>query len=211
MLRLNRDHNDQHQPGRGRHQINVSVNTATEASMEHINNGLSRERSRGVIETLNRLLADEHVLYVKSRNYHWNVVGPRFHSLHLFLEEQYKQLEEIIDEVAETARQFGGVALGTMKEFLHSTRLQEHPGRGLDEDAMLRNLLNDHETIIRCLREDIERADDEYKAVEAADFLTSVLEKHNKMAWMLRSFLPSGRGNGETERQPNETLVGGRP
>jgi starvation-inducible DNA-binding protein len=178
--------------------------------MENINNGMNEEQRRGVVQTLNRLLADEHILYVKTRNYHWNVVGPRFHSLHLFLEEQYKQLEETIDEVAETTRQFGGIAFGTMKEFLQHTRLQENPGRVPDEDGMLRDLLNDHETIIRTLREDVDRVDDEYKAVDAADFLTSVLEKHSKMAWMLRAFLPSGARNVETERQPDEALVGSR-
>ena len=178
--------------------------------MEPINNGLNEEQGRAVVEIFNRLLADEHVLYIKSRNYHWNLVGPRFHSLHLFLEEQYKQLEETIDEVAETARQFGGVAFGTMTEFLKHARLQEKPGRVPDEDGILRDLLDDHQSVIRSLRHDVERTDEEFKAVEAADFLTSVLEKHSKMAWMLRSFLPSTGGNMERNRQPDEALVGSR-
>ncbi|HYP09431.1 MAG TPA: DNA starvation/stationary phase protection protein [Bryobacteraceae bacterium] len=176
--------------------------------MEQINTGLTEQQRHGVVETLNRLLADEHVLYIKTRNYHWNVVGPRFHSLHVFLEEQYGQLAETIDEVAETARQFGGVAAGTMKEFLQQTRLRETPGQVPDEDGILRDLLNDHESVTRALREDVERADEEYKAADAADFLTSILEKHNKMAWMLRAFLPSAGGKHQSSRESNDALVG---
>lgn len=179
--------------------------------MEQVNIGLKEDQRAGIVESLNRLLADEHVLYIKTRNYHWNVVGPRFHSLHLFLEEQYGELEETIDEVAETARQFGGLAAGTLKEYLKLTRLSEKPGEHPDEDGMLANLLNDHETIIRALREDIETADEKYESAEAADFLTSVLEKHNKMAWMLRAFLPSStRGKAKQDVQQDDALVGSR-
>jgi starvation-inducible DNA-binding protein len=130
--------------------------------------------------------------------------------LHVFLEEQYTLLEATIDEVAENARQFGGVALGTMQEFLAQTQLRENPGIVPDEDGMLRDLLSDHETIIQFLRESVERADEEYNAADAADFLTAVLEKHNKMAWMLRAFLPSGAGNTQPHRQSDDSLVGSR-
>jgi len=158
--------------------------------MEKINVGLSDDQRSAIVGSLNRLLADEHVLYIKTRNYHWNVVGPRFHSLHEFFEEVYDQLAEIIDEIAENARQFGGFACGTMTEFLQLARLKETPGRIPDQTDMLRDLLNDHEQIIRSLREDIEKADEELNAPDAADFLTSVLEQHNKIAWMTRSLLP---------------------
>ena len=151
------------------------------------NIGLSKEQQAGVVEILNRLLADEFLLYTKTRNYHWNVRGPRFAMLHEFFEEQYKKLEGIIDEVAENARQFGGLAAGTMTEFLQLTQLQEKPGDRPDEDGMIRSLLSDHEAIIRRLREDIPRAGDDCQAVDAADFLTALLEDHDKMAWMLRS------------------------
>jgi starvation-inducible DNA-binding protein len=177
--------------------------------MEKVNIGLEDKQRSGVVKILNGLLADEHVLYIKTRNYHWNVVGPRFHSLHLFLEEQYKLIEGTIDEVAETARQFGGLAAGTLSEFSKLTRLHEKAGDRPDEDGMLRNLLNDHETIIQALRKDIEKADDEFGSVEAADFLTTVLEQHNKMAWMLRAFLPSSAsGKTETRREHDDALVG---
>ena len=175
---------------------------------EKINVGLSAEQREGIVEALNTLLADEHVLYVKTRNYHWNVVGPRFNDLHKFFEEQYTLLAGMIDETAENARQFGGVAAGSMKEFLELSRLKEHPGRLPDENGMVQDLLDDHETVIRALREDIDKADDEYEAADAADFLTGQLEAHNKMAWMLRSFLGTAPGKVDTKRRKADELVG---
>lgn len=180
--------------------------------MEKLNIGLTNDQRTGLVESLNKLLADEHVLYVKTRNYHWNVTGPRFHDLHSFLEKQYEELAEIIDEVAENARMFGGVAAGSMKEFLKLARLKEHAGEIPDENGILHDLVDDHESVIRSLREEIEQADEEFNAPEAADFLTSVLEKHNKMAWMLRSHLPSQKRR-EVEpklAESEKTLVGSR-
>ncbi|HYZ83915.1 MAG TPA: DNA starvation/stationary phase protection protein [Bryobacteraceae bacterium] len=158
---------------------------------EKINIGLNDEQRAKIIEALNKVLADEHVLYIKTRNYHWNVTGPRFHDLHLFLEKQYEQVADIIDEVAENARQFGGFAFGTLREFIENSRLQEQPGTVPDADTMVNNLLQDHETLIQELRRDIDRAADELHAQDAADFLTGILEQHNKMAWMLRAFTQS--------------------
>ena len=178
--------------------------------MEKINVGLSDEQRSGIVSSLNRLLADEHVLYIKTRNYHWNVVGPRFHSLHEFFEEVYTQLAEIIDEVAENARQFGGFACGTMAEFTQLARLKETPGRIPDQTDMLRDLLDDHEQVIRSLREDIEKADEEFKAPDAADFLTSVLEQHNKIAWMTRSLLPDIERSCEPDVAPANASGGNR-
>ena len=156
---------------------------------EKLNVGLDDGKRTGIVDTLNVLLADEFLLYTKTRNYHWNVMGPRFHDLHLFFEKQYEQLDELMDEVAENARQFGGFASGTMAEYAQTSRLKESPGKRPVEDEMIANLLADHETIIRALRKDIEKADEKYEAADAADFLTRVLEEHNKMAWMLRACL----------------------
>lgn len=151
--------------------------------------GLAEDKKQEIVQSLNTLLADETVLYMKTRNYHWNVVGRRFGSLHKLFEEQYDILAPVIDDVAENTRQFGGFATGTMTEFLQNSRLKEQPGEIPTEDGMLRNLLHDHENIIQSLREDIDKADDQWNAVDAADFLTGLLEKHNKMAWMLRAHL----------------------
>src|SRR5947209_8578300 len=104
--------------------------------MEHMNVGLEPQQLRGIVDALNKLLADEHVLYIRTRNYHWNIVGPRFLSLHEFLEAQYEAIAEIIDEVAENTRQFGGFACGTMTEYLRQARLNEQPGRLPGEDEM---------------------------------------------------------------------------
>jgi starvation-inducible DNA-binding protein len=162
---------------------------ADSLTSEKLNVGLEYDKLSGIVDALNVLLADEFLLYTKTRNYHWNVIGPRFHDLHLFFEKQYEQLDEIMDDVAENARQFGGFAAGTTAEYVQLSRLKEFPGKHPGEDEMIADLLADHETIIRGLREDIEKADKEYDAVDAVDFLTTVLEEHNKMAWMLRACL----------------------
>jgi starvation-inducible DNA-binding protein len=152
------------------------------------NLGLSGKSRDAVLAALGRLLADEHVLYVKTRNFHWNVTGPHFGPLHQLFERQYDELAEVIDEVAERIRILGGVAPGSMKEFLKLTQIDEQPGGKLEAEKMIAALLSDHETVIRSLREAIEVAD---KAGDAGtdDFLTGLLEDHEKKAWMLRAHL----------------------
>ena len=177
---------------------------------EKLNVGLQDEHRERIVDALNILLSDQFLLYTKTRNYHWNVVGPRFNDLHKFFEEQYDELAEMIDETAEVARQFGGIAAGTMKQFAELSRLKEQPGRIPDESGMLNDLLADHETIIRSLRGDVERADEEFNAAEAADFLTGTIEKHNKMAWMLRSMLGVSPQNGRKDQQSSGDLAGSR-
>jgi starvation-inducible DNA-binding protein len=151
--------------------------------------GLSEEVRDRVTGILNRTLADEHVLYVKTRNYHWNVTGPQFHSLHEMLEDFYQKLSPLADDVAERVRQMGGRALGTMAEFRQQTRLSEQPGEAPEARQMIQNLLADHEQIIRDLRQDIDVCADELKDQGTADFLTGLMEQHEKMAWMHRAFL----------------------
>lgn len=163
--------------------------TTTHSALEPAHIGVSEEAKTGVVNTLNTLLSDEFALYTKTRNYHWNVRGPRFHSLHLFFEKQYEELDELMDAVAENARQFGGFALGRMADFLEHTNLKEAPAKQLTEDQMIEDLLKDHEIVIQFVRDQIDVADDKLHAADAADFLTTVLEAHNKMAWMLRSHL----------------------
>jgi starvation-inducible DNA-binding protein len=154
-----------------------------------LNIGLSDEQREGVVAILNTLLADEYLLYTKTRNYHWNVVGPQFNDLHKFFEAQYNALNEIVDEVAERARALGGNALGTLAEFLRHTRLKEQPGHYPDERGMIANLLADHEALIRSLRVDLETCVEQYHDTGTNDFLTGLMEQHEKMAWMLRAFL----------------------
>jgi starvation-inducible DNA-binding protein len=152
------------------------------------NIGLSPAQREGVVGILSKLLADEFVLYAKTRNYHWNVTGPRFNDLHKFFESQYDQLDEIIDDTAERARALGGHAIGTLGEYQKLSRLKEHPGDYPSADEMIKNLHSDHETVIRQLRTDLVDAQEKCGDAGTADFLTGLMETHEKMAWMLRSF-----------------------
>ena len=151
--------------------------------------GLKESSKTKVLALLDRTLADLSVLSQKTRNFHWNVQGPRFSELHKFFEGQYAALEVEIDETAERSRALGGRALGSMKEMLGNARLKEAgSGRIPPEDAMLSELLRDQEAFIRSLRND---ADACGTAVDKGteDFLVGMMEAHEKMAWMLRAFV----------------------
>ncbi len=154
-----------------------------------LNIGLTDKDRAGVVTILNTLLSDEYVLYTKTRNYHWNVVGPQFNDLHKFFEAQYTELNEVVDEVAERARTLGGRSMGTLAEFSRHTRLKEQTGRDPKARDMIANLLNDHEEIIRQLRKDLEACAEQHHDLGTTDFLTGLMERHEKMAWMLRAFL----------------------
>jgi starvation-inducible DNA-binding protein len=153
------------------------------------NIGLQGKSREGSAAVLNQLLADEYVLYTKTRNYHWNVTGPDFSELHKFFEAQYEEIDAIIDETAERARSLGGISLGSLKEFLKHTRLSETPGEKLAPKVMIGNLLADHETLIQGLRGSVVDTGDKYGDMGTQDFLTGIMEQHEKMAWMLRSYL----------------------
>ena len=152
------------------------------------NIGIADAGRAGVIEILDTLLADEYLLYTKTRNYHWNVVGPQFNDLHKFFEAQYEALDDIVDDVAERARSLGGNAPGTLTEFVQRARLKEQPGKYPDAKGMLAALLADHEALIRNLRTDAEVTMDTHKDAGTNDFLVGLMEQHEKMAWMLRAF-----------------------
>ena len=151
--------------------------------------GLSDASRNGVLKLLAPLLADEYVLYTKTRNYHWNVVGPQFNDLHKFFEAQYEELDDFVDDVAERIRQLGGKSPGTLAEFSKTTRLKEHPGQRPNARGMLTALLADHEAVIKTLRADLATAMDKFGDAGTNDFLTGLMEKHEKMGWMLRAFL----------------------
>ena len=152
--------------------------------------GLTDKSRAGVAAILNTVLADEYVLYTKTRNYHWNVVGPQFHDLHKFFESQYETIDNSIDEVAERVRALGETAAGSMGEFLKMARLKESDStKKLTAEKMIESLLADHEALITSLREDLETVATKYKDVGNQDYLTGLMEEHEKMAWMLRSLL----------------------
>ena len=159
------------------------------AAVEKIDIGLTDEQRAGVAQILDRTLSDLFVLYTKTRNYHWNVVGEHFRDLHKLLEEQYEELEEAIDLVAERSRKLGAPALGTLKEYLDHAALKEQPGVYPDSFTMLSNLCGDHEMVIQSLRQAADDCENKYHDMGTNDFLLGLMQDHEKMAWMLRSYL----------------------
>ena len=153
------------------------------------NIGLAEQDRKDVVNILNTVLSDEYVLYTKTRNYHRNVTGPQFNDLHAFFETQYTQLNGVIDEVAERARALDGNAFGTLTEFVQHTRLGEQPNSSPSAREMVANLLQDHGTLIRHLRVDLDTCAVRYHDAGTSDFLTGLMERHEKMAWMLRAML----------------------
>jgi starvation-inducible DNA-binding protein len=155
--------------------------------------GLTEAQRDGVGRILGALLADEYVLYTKTRNYHWNVVGPQFNDLHKFFEAQYEDLDDVVDEVAERLRALGLPTPATLAEFARLARLGEKPGERPTARGMLAALLADHEAVIRALRADLETTVTQHRDAGTCDFLTGLMERHEKMAWMLRAFLEGER------------------
>jgi len=149
---------------------------------------ISDSNRQAVADILNTLLADEYVLFTKTRNAHWNIVGSNFIALHKFFEGQYEALDETIDSVAERVRTLGHYSLGTLKDFLRLTHLSEGEALSVEKDA-IKALLQDHESVIANIRKDIITINDKYKDVGTAEFITGIMEGHEKMAWMLRSHL----------------------
>lgn len=154
--------------------------------------GVEEELRPGVVRGLELLLADEFLLYTKTRNYHWNVTGPGFAELHKFLDDQYSALNATVDEVAERIRALGGWAIGTLAEFAEKTRLKESPGEYPESRVMLENLLRDHETVVRELRDLAEQCAQQHHDAATEGFLTELTVRHEKMAWMLRSLAAAG-------------------
>jgi starvation-inducible DNA-binding protein len=150
---------------------------------------ISDNNLKEVATLLNTLLADEYLLYTKTRNAHWNIQGKNFNELHKFFESQYDLLDIIIDDTAERVRSVGHFALGSLKDFLKVARLSEQNDDFSDQDHIIQTLLVDHESIIRSLYKDIITISAEYKDLGTADFMTGIMEQHEKMAWMLRSYL----------------------
>jgi starvation-inducible DNA-binding protein len=152
------------------------------------NIGITEKDSNAVAVHLATLLADEFVLYTKTRNAHWNVTGADFHAMHIFFEDQYKQLEALIDSVAERMRKIGHYAPATMKQLLEITHLTEYSERTNDGLGYMKDLLSDHESIIEFLRGNITVFAEQHRDFGTSDFITGVMETHETMAWMLRSY-----------------------
>lgn len=151
--------------------------------------GITPEHLTSVSKALNSILADEFVLYAKTRGAHWNVEGIDFYNKHLFFEKQYEELDEIMDAVAERIRVLGHYAAAKLTEYIELTHLTQDSREPNTSEGFIKSLLADHESIIIHLRENIDYFTNELKDAGTADFITGLMEKHETMAWMLRSHL----------------------
>ena len=153
----------------------------------NINTGIAQEDREAIAAGLSRLLADSYTLYLKTHNYHWNVTGPQFNTLHLMFEGQYTELATAVDEIAERIRALGIKAPGSYLEFSKLTSIEEAQGEESAEE-MTRQLAIGQETIVRTAREVFPAADKAHDE-PTADLLTQRMQIHEKNAWMLRSML----------------------
>ena len=158
-----------------------------EAKAMPIDIGISEPDRREIAEGLSRLLADTYTLYLKTHNFHWNVTGPMFQTLHLMFEQQYNELWAAGDLIAERIRALGLFSPGTYAEFARLTSIREDEGVPTATE-MVRQLVEGHETTARTARSVIELAE-RAKDAPTADLLTERLQIHEKTAWMLRSLL----------------------
>ena len=149
--------------------------------------GIGLEERRGIAEGLSRLLADSYTLYLKTHNFHWNVTGPMFTTLHTLFEQQYTELAAAVDEIAERIRALGFPAPGSYRQYSQLSAIEEETGTP-DAREMLRQLVVGQETVVRTAREIFPVAD-ESGDEPTADLLTQRMQLHEKNAWMLRSLL----------------------
>lgn len=151
--------------------------------------GITEANRQGVANELAKILADEYVLYTKTKNAHWNIEGPDFYDKHKFFESQFGELDGIIDSVAERIRTLGHYVDAMLKAFLSVTQFTEQKREKNDSAGYLKELLIDHETLIMSLRENSHVFTNEYHDLGTSDFITGLMETHEKMAWFLRSHL----------------------
>ncbi|TVQ25359.1 MAG: DNA starvation/stationary phase protection protein [Leptolyngbya sp. DLM2.Bin15] len=152
-----------------------------------INIGMEEKDRHEIAQGLSHLLADTYTLYLKTHNFHWNVTGPMFRTLHLMFEEQYNELALAVDLIAERIRALGFPAPGTYREFAALSSISEEDSVPSAED-MIRKLVEGQEAVVRTARSlfaTVDQANDE----PTADLLTQRMQVHEKTAWMLRSLL----------------------
>lgn len=152
-----------------------------------INIGIDEIARTEIAGGLSRVLADTYTLYLKTHNYHWNVVGPRFRELHLMFEEQYTELAVAVDDIAERIRTLGEFAPGSYAEFARLSSISEAAGP-LAAEAMVADLVVANETLVRTIREVLPLATDA-EDESTASLLADRMVVHEKTAWMLRSAL----------------------
>lgn len=159
------------------------------AQIAEVDIGLPSAARERAVALMNVALANASLLTIKTKKFHWDVVGPQFMTLHKLWDQQYETLTEEADEIAERIRMLGGYPLGTAQGFLTASELREFPAEVPAATEAVRHLLLDHESIVRSLRKSIDVCDRDINDAGTADFLTGLLREHEKMAWVLRSFL----------------------
>ena len=152
-----------------------------------INIGINEKDRKALCQGLSKFLADSYLLYLKTQNYHWNVTGKTFAQLHVLFEEQYKELAEAVDEVAERIRALGEYAPGTFASFSKVSSIKEESNIPTAEE-MIQNLVIGHETVVSTAR-DLMTLTEECEDDVTADMLTQRMQVHEKAAWMLRSMI----------------------
>lgn len=149
--------------------------------------GIATEQRETIAAGLSKLLADSYTLYLKTHNYHWNVIGPMFSTLHLMFEDQYTELATAVDEIAERIRALGVKAPGSYAAFAKLTSIEEETSNP-NAEQMIEQLVLAQETVVRITREIFSIASDAHDE-PSADLLTQRMQVHEKNAWMLRSLL----------------------
>ncbi|WP_243860358.1 Dps family protein [Flavobacterium poyangense] len=152
------------------------------------NIGIATKNLKKSTTILATILSNEMTLYVKTRKFHWNISGNSFMELHKLLEEQYRILETNIDEVAERISQLGEKTIGTMHEFIENSTLKESPKQYTSQKQMLQELLENHEQLATEFRAFIPTFENDNQDMGSADFVTGLLQQHEKMAWILRRY-----------------------
>lgn len=142
-----------------------------------------------IVTFLNLLLAEEYVLYTKTRTAHWNVNGLNNFELHVFLENQYNRLDDIIDEIALRIRSLGHFALGSLKDFLGISQMSNDNDDIRNSGETFEILLHSHESIIRMIHHEMDPISLQLKDTDTAEFLSEILDEHQKMVSRFKSFL----------------------
>jgi starvation-inducible DNA-binding protein len=151
--------------------------------------GLSEKDKAAVVKILNVLLADLFVLYVKSLNCHWNIIGPHFGPLHLLFRQNYEMLFQHVDDVAERIRTLGSASPASVAAYAKMTRIKELSAQEQQGPEMVEALYTSFLEVIRAMRKAIDEVQDNYHDLGTGNFLTDMMEEQEKAAWMLRAHL----------------------
>ncbi len=168
--------------------------------------GLSDNQRRGSIDSLNAALCNEHILLIKTKKAHWDVVGPQFLSVHEMLDGQYERINTYVDQLAERTRALGGLPVATAKGFIEGATLKEHPEPVQDVTKILNGLLEDHEHVVCQLRDAVEQTELRFHDRGTSDFFVGLMRAHEEMAWFLRSFLEGADVRPDTQRTRSRGL-----